>query len=248
MSANENGGGNPKLLRALEVFGNVFALNVMFIVFSLPVITFGASMTALYSVTLKMARKEEGTIGKSFLESFKKNFKKATQVWLVIIGILFILFVEYLLIINVEGTISSFYLVVIIAELVVLAFILPFLFPLVARYENTFWNYFKNAFLLSVSNFGSWLKIMVAWGLPIFLSLWYPVLFFSTWYLWILLLIALIAYGTSFTMRKVFDRIVMVQESEKARKEEEKAKKEYESKKRLADHIHRTSDIEKEEE
>ena len=66
--------------------------------------------------------------------------------------------------------------------------------------------------------------------------------------LWILLLIALIAYGTSFTMRKVFDRIVLVQESEKVRKEEEKAKKEYESKKRLADHIRRTSDIEKKEE
>lgn len=248
MAANENDGGNPKLLRALEVFGNVFALNIMFIVFSLPVFTLGASMTALYSVTLKMARKEEGTIGRSFLESFKRNFKKSTQIWLVLLGMLFVLFVEYLLIINVEGAISSFYLIVIVAELVVLAFALPFLFPIVARYENTLWNYFKNAFLLSISNFGSWLKIMLAWVLPIFLSLWYPVLFFSTWYLWLFLIIGLIAYGTSFTMRKVFDRITLVQESENARKEEEKAKKEYESKKRLADHIRRTSDIEKKEE
>lgn len=211
-----------KLYKAFETFGNLFALNIIFVVFSLPVITFGASITAMYSVAIKMVKNEEGAIWKSFVSAFKSNFKKATLIWLVLIVAAVVLFGEFLYIISFEGMMVSFYIVVLIVELVLIAFTLPFLFPLCARYENTVFNTIKNAFLLSVSNFGSWLKISLAWFAPIALTVIYPVIFLYTWYLWLFVIFALIAYGTSFTLRKVFNKIAITQEANEAREDEKK--------------------------
>ena len=213
-----------KLYKAFETFGNIFALNVIFVVFSLPILTLGASVTAMYSVTIKMVKNEEGSIFKSFFEAFKSNFKKATLIWLILIVAGVVLFGEFLYIISFQGIIVSFYIVLLIVELVVIAFTLPFLFPLCARYENTVINTIKNAFLLSVSNFGSWLKIALAWFAPITLTVIYPIIFLYTWYLWLFVIFALIAYGTSFTIRKVFDKVTVTQEEQEIKKEEEKAK------------------------
>lgn len=215
-----NEGKESKIARFLEVFGNIFTLNVLFAVSCIPVITIGPALAAMYSVALKMVRKEEGPIWKSYKTAFAENFKKSILAWLIVLAALFIIWGEYVYVCNFEGNIAAAYIVVIVVELVLMAFTLPFLFPLIARYDNTLANTFKNAFLLSVSNFGSWLKIFLTWFAPLFLSIWYPEIFLLTWYMWLLLIFGLIAYGTSFTMRKVFDKISEVQGA--ADKKEEK--------------------------
>lgn len=196
-----------RLVRVLDVFGNIFALNVLFVICSIPVITIGASTAALYSVTLKLVKKEEGPIIKSYFKAFKSNFKAATITWVLVLIAVIVIFVEYLFGCNVESSLGTFYLILSIVEAVLLAFTLPFLFPLIARYDNTIFNTIKNAFLLSVSSFGSWLKIFLAWFAPVFLSVWNPEIFLLTWYLWLFLIIGIISYGTSFTIHKVFKRI-----------------------------------------
>ena len=45
---------------------DLFMLNVVFVICCLPVVTIGASLTALHYVTLKMARNEESYIIRSF--------------------------------------------------------------------------------------------------------------------------------------------------------------------------------------
>ncbi len=202
-----------RLVRFLEVFGNIFVLNVMYVISCIPILTVGAATTALYSVALKMVKKEEGPIIKSFWKAFKSNFKRGTLVWLIVLAAMAVMWAEYLLVFTVEGILSTFYTVVLVIELLVVAFTLPFLFPLIARYENTLWNTVKNAFLLSFSNFGSWLKIALAWFAPICFTLLYPKLFFLTWYFWIFLIFGLIAYGTSHTLHKVFARVERQQNS-----------------------------------
>lgn len=215
-----------RLVRFLDVFGNIFALNIVYVLFSLPVITIGASTTALYSVALKLVKKEEGPIFKSFWNAFKSNFKRGTQAWLIVLAALIVLYTEFLMVCTVEGTIASVYTVIMIVEAVVLAFILPFLFPLISRFENTLWNTIKNSFLLSVSNLGSWLKIGLAWFAPIFLTLYYPKIFLLTWYFWLFLVFGLIAYGTSHTILKVFKRIEVAQLAKEEQEKEEQKKRE----------------------
>ena len=52
-------------------------LNVLWFLCCLPIVTAGASTTALFYVTLKIAKDEEGNITKSFFRAFRQNFRKA---------------------------------------------------------------------------------------------------------------------------------------------------------------------------
>ena len=52
-------------------------LNLLTLVCSLPIITFGAAYTAKYYVSMKIVRGEEGTLFKAYFKAFKDNFKQA---------------------------------------------------------------------------------------------------------------------------------------------------------------------------
>ena len=228
-----------KLFGVLEKFGNIFCLNVLFIIFSLPIITIGASVTATYSVMLRLVRNEEGPILKSFVKSFKKNFKASTIVWLLILLASFVIYGELLFIVNTEGALSIVYSFIVIIELVLIMFTLPFLFPLLARYDNGIFLTIKNAFLISVSNFGAWLKISLAWIMPTLICVMYPGIFLYIWYLWVLLVFGLIFFGTSFTIRKTFDKITKAVD-EKAEEKEQTIvsnKKPVYTKKSISEHL-----------
>ncbi len=214
-----------RFVEVFGTFGNICALNVLWLICCIPIFTIGASTTALYSVMLKVIDKKEGKITQSFFAAFKANFKKATIEWLITLAVLAVIVWELYFSYHWDmGGWSTFYMVVGIVELVVVALILPYVFPLTAKYENTVVNTFKNAFLLTVADPLSWLKIFLAWVAPVFISAWYPIIFFYTWYLWIICIVGFIAFGTSHTIRKVFNKINQAQEekpeNEKSQEEE----------------------------
>lgn len=197
-----------KLFNVLDVLGNLFVLNLVYILFSLPVVTIGASTSALYTVTIKMVRKEDGTIWSAFLKAFKINFKKATGIWLITVSSFCVLYAQYLVVLNYPGTLANIYLAVLVAEIILIMLTIPFLFPLQAKFENTVIGTIKNSFLLAVSNLGSAIKILVAWIGPMGISIIYPKVFLFTWYFWIIFMFALIAYMASFSANKVFNKIL----------------------------------------
>ena len=59
------------IMRVLSKICDIVCLNVLWLVCSLPIITIGASTTALYTVMLKLVKNEEGYIFKGFLHAFK---------------------------------------------------------------------------------------------------------------------------------------------------------------------------------
>ena len=75
-----------RIIRILTTLCDFLILNILWLVCSVPVITAGASTTALYSVMFKIIKKEEGDIIKSFLKAFRQNFKQSTIIWLLLIG------------------------------------------------------------------------------------------------------------------------------------------------------------------
>ena len=62
-------------------------LNILWFICCIPIVTAGASTTALFYVTLKMVRNEEGNITKAFFSSFKSNFKQSTIIWLILLAL-----------------------------------------------------------------------------------------------------------------------------------------------------------------
>lgn len=124
-------------------------LNILWFICCIPVVTAGASTTALFYVTLKMARNEEGNITKDFFHSFKSNFRQSTIVWLILLGIGIILGIDgYVLYhLRFENVFWTIITAVFIVAVIAYAIVLLYIFPLMARFENTIPAMFKNSII-----------------------------------------------------------------------------------------------------
>ena len=58
-------------------------MNIYFVLTSIPIVTIGASFTALYTVTNKMVNDDEGPVKDEYFKAFKSNFKQSTIIWLI---------------------------------------------------------------------------------------------------------------------------------------------------------------------
>lgn len=75
--------------RFIQLLNKIFCaawLNILWFLCCIPIFTIGASTTALYYVSFKLVRNEEGNITKQFFTAFRSNFKKATLIWLPLFG------------------------------------------------------------------------------------------------------------------------------------------------------------------
>ena len=118
-------------------------LVILWMITSIPIITIGASTSALYYVMLKVDREEEGHITRQFFSAFKSNFKKGTIIWLIMLFV-GIFVIGYMYISGVSGyTIGKVMLVVNVVLLIWYFSIMQYIFAILAKYENTVKNYFK---------------------------------------------------------------------------------------------------------
>ncbi len=127
-------------------------LNLLWLLCSLPLITLGASTTALYTVTLKMASDEEGNVTSQFFSAFASNFKEATKVWLILLAAgLVLAFDGYVLYhLRYDNAFWTLLFAVFIVMALAYVFILLYVFPLLARFENTTLAMIKNALFVSM--------------------------------------------------------------------------------------------------
>ena len=132
---------------------DVIILSILFLVFSLPIITIGASFTALYYTSVKCIRRERDYLFKSFLRSFKENFSEATILWL------FILIASGILGLNLwfSGQITSGNLGFILSCIYgMMAFtvsvVAVYVFPLLSRFRMSKKKLIKTAFYMSIKH------------------------------------------------------------------------------------------------
>lgn len=197
---------NP-IIKFLEHFGELFVLNLIFILACIPIITIGASVTALLTMTNKMVRAEDGNIWEGFWKAFRANFKPATILWVISLIYMYVIYIVYMMMIRQGETASNVLTVILGLLLVVFTFIFPLLYPIVARYENTTMNYIKNSLIISVANLKAWFVITVIWFIPIFVFMASPIVFAYIWYLWVLIMCSACAYSTSLIMMPIYEKL-----------------------------------------
>lgn len=86
---------NPVMRYIIKIF-DCMCLSILWLVCCLPVITAGAATTALYATVHRYIRKEEGHLFRSFLGTFRENWKRSTLVWLVMLAVGILLGVDML--------------------------------------------------------------------------------------------------------------------------------------------------------
>ena len=139
------------LMKGLSRMTDILWLNILTLVCSIPIITAGASFTALHYVCLKMVRDEEGYITKDFFKSFKQNFKQATVIWLIILAIIAVFYVDYKVLVAYTGAIPKPIIVAgVIAAVVFLLFTALYVFPVLSHFDNKTGATIKNAFFMSI--------------------------------------------------------------------------------------------------
>lgn len=129
-------------------------LNLLWCVCSLPIVTMGAATTALYAVTFKIARNEDGNLTSQFFKAFKANFKQATVIWLILLVIGTVLGVDIYVLNGLRththgalAIICTIALAMVIAACIALVVEIMYVFPLVSMFENDTPSMMKNALL-----------------------------------------------------------------------------------------------------
>ena len=127
-------------------------LNILVMLFSLPVVTAGAAWTAMHFVTIRMVRKEGRYVVKDFLRSFKENFKQATAIWILALVATVVFVGDVLIYKEIPDQIPKVLMIIVMVLAYFMAGTLLYAFPLLSRFYNTVAGTLKNAFLVSVVN------------------------------------------------------------------------------------------------
>ena len=150
---------NP-VWRLMGRVADVFLLSVLWAVCSLPVITIGASTSALYYVALKMARSHEGYLVRSYLKAFRENLGQATVLWMMLLAVGLFLGADMYWAYGMETGAAGMLFWVLFVLTVVYLFVAVMVFPLEARVQAGTGKIFFLAFMIGMKNF-SWVLLML---------------------------------------------------------------------------------------
>lgn len=149
-------------------------LNFLFVITSLPVMTLGASITALYSVNLKMVRNEESYIARDYFRAFKRNFKLATSAFLLFLTIGILMVANIWISFRAPET---FYLILRALSTIFLCSLLicaKYFFPILARFDFTFKQVWMHIPHMLLTHPGSFLFLLLL-NIPVVILMVYSI-------------------------------------------------------------------------
>ena len=193
-------------LKGMEKVADLLLVNLLFVICSIPIITVGASATAMYYV-LGRIRRQEGTVARDFFRSFLENFRQATLYWCVLLASIFALCWNFWLISDWSGHAYSFAMVLLILTAWFAASWGSVVFPLLSRFENTMAATARNACMLVFVFPIRTIAAVLINAVPIALLIFLPKLFALAAVFWLLLFFSLGAYVVSLLMEPVFHRM-----------------------------------------
>ena len=197
------------LMRFLTKIADLMVLNILFCVTSIPLITIGASWTALYSVTLKMVRDEEGSVSRSYFRSFRQNFRQATLLWLGVLVVLALLVLDIRVLNGMsEGTAPGLLRVGVEILALLGIMVLQYLFPSLARFEASLADTLKNACMMALAHLPKTALMTAAVVGAVWITLINNTTIAVGLMVWPLIGFALMAFGNSGILRKIFDNYV----------------------------------------
>lgn len=193
-------------LKGMERVGDLLLVNLLFVVCSLPIVTIGASATAMYYV-LGRIRRQEGTVTKDFFRSFRENFRQATLYWGILLLAALALYWNFRLISGWTGTLYSAMMVLLILVSWFAVSWGSIVFPLLSRFDNTAAATARNAGILVFAIPLRTLAAVAVNALPVVLAVFLPGLFALVAVLWLFCLFSAGAYAILSLLSSVFARL-----------------------------------------
>ncbi len=193
------------LMRFLGKVFDLLVANLLWLICSIPIFTIGASTAALYKICFMIINDEDGPVVRTFFQTFGENFKQATALWGVLLGILAFFAVDAFLIYQSslrESGIGAAIIFVLIFLVFAWLGVAIYTFALQMRFSLTLKRVLYNAGLFALAYIPRTVIMILLDAIILILGLRYMPL----------LMISLPALINSFFLRNVFDKHTTPQE------------------------------------
>ena len=155
---------NP-LMSGLGRLVDLIVLNLLTILFCIPIITIGASVTACHYAALKI-RRGEGHVLENFWKSFRVNLGESTVIWIVLV-INVALCLRVVLFYSTSETLGSIIKGICLIALVFWLLTGCWVFPMQSKFINNIGTTIKNSFFFAFKYLLKTILMLVVNLLPI---------------------------------------------------------------------------------
>lgn len=198
---------DSKFIGVLSKIADMIILNLLFIFTCIPIFTIGASITALYTVTLKLAKEEEISPVRDYLSALKTNFKKATFLWLILVVLGGVLGAETFFLLLIELRIKYFLLVVQGGLLLFYLSTLIVTFPLLSNFSSGPKKTLSEAVAIPFYRFPESMALIAINIIPIFFTGLIFMDFPRVIMIWGFIGFSSVAYLASFVLNRIFQKM-----------------------------------------
>ena len=141
------------VMRALTDLSTLVILNILTLLFCIPVVTAGASLAAMHYVIIEMIEERGDRVLPEFWKRFRENLRNATPIWLILLAAALFLYADYRIIDSGVAGLPSWMLIPIYVGAFVALSIYVYVIPLTARFVYSTGAAFRNAAILAVAYF-----------------------------------------------------------------------------------------------
>ena len=139
-------GSDTAFSRFMNLLFDILCVGILWIVFSLPLITAGASATAAYYAMAKCVRHKTGYVGREFLHSFRDNFRQSSLLTLAFYAVSAVLAIDLYYVWNHESGFNNALFVILLFIAFLVAGLTIYYCPLLSRFYKKNTGLIKTAF------------------------------------------------------------------------------------------------------
>ena len=157
---------------------DVVALNLVFIIVCIPLVTIGPAISALYYASVKSIRRDRSYPIKEFFKALKRDFKQSFIVGLILVLAAAIIYVDIRFVVDyIKNNFTAMRYVYLVIGLVI-SFISVYIFPLISRFSLKISGLFRLSFYLAIRHllttivsiillFGGFVLVYISAGLAL---------------------------------------------------------------------------------
>lgn len=194
------------VIRFLTHLANLMFLTFLWLIFSIPIVTIGASTSALYRCHFLLHNDEGGGVFKEFWNGFRSNFKKGTLLFLILVLPMGAVVFDVMTVMGFFGEQRLF--MVALSSISAIALLLPmnYIYALQARFENTIKGTVRNSILLAFAAAPYSLLMLAVKAVPFVMVWFWTETFLRFAVLWLLFGVGLLSWICSLLLGRVFDQ------------------------------------------
>lgn len=142
------------IMQTLSKIFDCICANFLWLLCCIPIFTIGASSAAYYYAYNKAIRQKRSYACKEFFRGLKENFKQATKVWLIVLLLYIVTFLDCYILRAMAETVSyaGILQAVILALIILITMWVTYLFPYMARFRAETKAVVKNCAIIMVAN------------------------------------------------------------------------------------------------